>query len=254
MENMSMRFPGRLRRVVFAVILIIGCSSAACGGMNQPLSDSGNTAMKSLPSDVKIIRDETNGTINFLKGRNLSATLESDAHFLKLQMDNNALEVSKAFIDAYCGEFRLIDPSRELAAISVIRDDLGLTHVKFQQVYQEILVSTSEIIVHLDRDNRVYLVNGRYIPTPDHLNIRPGITPTDAKAIVAKNLERDSIDCPRCTADLIIFPETGNGPQLAFRVETSVRVDEGWVYFINAHSGMIMEKQTTIRTRPGSGM
>ena len=251
MENRHVRFPWRLRRIVFAVILIIGCSSAACGGMNQTPSVSGNTSMMpSLPVDAKIIHDETNHTIIFLKGRNLSAALESDANFRQIQAKNDAVAIAKAFIDAYCEEFRLMDPVTELAAASVITDDLGLTHVRFQQIYREIPVSASEIIVHLDRDKHVYLVNGRYIPTPDHLNIQPHITLSDAEAVVAKHLERDHTDCPRCATNLIILPKPGNGTLLAFRVEALIRADEGWIYFIDAHSGLIIERQTTIRSSP----
>jgi Zn-dependent metalloprotease len=204
----------------------------------------------SLPIDAKIIRDETNHTIIFLKGRNLSAALESDAHFSQVQAQNDAAAIAKAFIDAYREEFRLIDPVTELAAASVVTDDLGLTHVRFQQSYQEIPVSASEIIVHLDRDKHVYLVNGRYIPTPDHLNIQPHITLSDAQAVAAKHLERDRADCPRCVTNLIIFPKPGNGALLAFRVEALIRADEGWIYFIDAHSGLIIERQTSIRTSP----
>lgn len=251
MEKLLIEFPWHSRRIVFMVLMIVGCASTACGGLNQTPSGSVNTFMnQSLPKDAQIIRDETNDTITFLIGRNLSSAIESEACFRQFQENNDAEAIAKAFINAYREEFRLIDPHSELMAASVVTDDLGLTHVKLRQAFHDIPVSASEVIVHLDRENHVYLVNGRYVPTPQDLNVQPGITPSDAEAAAAKHLGRDPADCPQCETTLVILPKAGSSPQLAFRMEALIRADEGWIYFIDAHSGLIIERQTSIRFGP----
>ncbi len=250
MENTRMRSRRRPWRIVFAALMITACPLAACGDM-QPhvLSDNHEMVMNlSLPPEATIIRDETRKTIIFLKDPNLSKILETDARFRKLQAQNHAEEIAKAFISAYSKEFLLIDPLEELSVAMMTTDDLGLTHVKFRQVYKTIPVADSEIIVHLDRQQRVYLVNGRYHPTPDQVSMQPAISKAAAKAAVVDNLETTAADIILCDVELIIFPETEKGPRLAFRITVSIRADEGWLYFIDAHTGEILEKRSLVRT------
>ena len=204
-----------------------------------------------LTPDATLLRDENNGTIIYLKGQKLSGILESEKHFRELRTKNNAAEIATLFITVLRHEFRITDPRNELVVTSVSTDDLGLTHVRFIQVYQRVPIAYSEIIVHLDRENHVYLVNGRYIPTPESLNTRPEITPAEAKDIVSSDLQKDVSDALREPLELIIFPQSETGARLAFRIEILMRVDEGWVYFIDAVNGKILERRTLIQADHG---
>jgi bacillolysin len=250
MENTRMWGRGHPWRIVLAALIVTACPLAACGHVHQHvLSDSHEMAMNlSLPSEAKIVRDECRGTILFLKGPNLSQALEADPRFRELQAENQAEKIAKVFISAYSREFLLTDPFEELSVAMVTTDDLGLTHVKLRQTYKTIPVADSEIIVHLDRDQRVYLVNGRYHPTPDQLPLQPAISPAAAEAVVLENLKITASDITPRHVDLVIFPETAKGPRLAFRINISLRADEGWLFFIDAQSGEILEKRSLIRT------
>jgi len=253
MKTEVFKFKCLFRWLISAFLLAIIFSSTSCRGNTQQIPDNENIAMKNndLPRNVKIIRNEKNGSIIFLKGPNLSASLEVDTCFRELKTKNRAADIAQMFITSYRQLFRLANPNDELVPISTLLDDLGLTHIRFQQVYKKIPVLASEIIVHLDKENRVYLVNGRYIPTPDQICIRPDITREDAVAIVENHLGGEACNNNNCPVDLVIYPEQEGVPKLAFRVEVSIRLGEGWVYFIDANEGKVLERRTMLRTYPG---
>lgn len=239
-------------KILLVGLLLTGFSPAACNSLNQTPSNTDTIAMHPLlKPDAILLRDENNGTIIYLKGQKLSSILESEKHFRELQAESNATEIATLFIAAFRHEFKIADPRNELAVTSVSTDDLGLTHVRFEQVYQDIPIASSEIIVHLDRDNHVYLVNGRYIPTPESLNTRPDITPAAAKRIIFNHLQKDVPNPLRETLALIIFARPGTEPRLAFRIEILMRIDEGWIYFIDAVNGKILERRTLIQADHG---
>ena len=199
-----------------------------------------------LPSDVVIRRNVKNETIIFLRGRNLSESLEGDKNFRKLQSKNLLSEIALAFLSAHRLLFKVIQPPDELTVESITTDELGLKHVRFQQMFKGIPVWASEIIVHLDRSNHVYLAQGRYIPTPVTVNICPVLSQEEALRIVAENLEETGSECPRCRSELIIFAALDDGPRLAYRVLATPSVIEGWAFVIDAETGAILEKLPTV--------
>jgi Zn-dependent metalloprotease len=199
-----------------------------------------------LPAGATIRLEKRNGTVIFLKGDNLSVNLEKHEDFLQLQADKQYDVVVLAFLNAHRSLFRLDSPSREFIVKSVITDDLGFRHIKLQQVYRGIPVWASEINVHLDQTNHVYLVQGRYIPTPGELSTQPALTQERALQLVAKDLDRSESDCPGCRVALIIFARFDSPPRLAYRVLTPPGLMEGWAYVIDAETGGILDKISTI--------
>jgi Zn-dependent metalloprotease len=200
----------------------------------------------SLPSDAVIKRDVKNETVIFLRGENLSQELEKEEHFRLLQSQNLFGEIVLAFLTAHRSVFRLVRPTEEFTVTSINTDDLGLKHVRFQQVFQGISVWASEIIVHLNQANQVYLMQGRYVPTPKDLNIHPALNETEAFRIVAEDLKNIGPDCRNCRSELTLFPVTEGIPRLAYRVLATPSLIEGWEYFIDAETGDILEKLTTV--------
>ena len=199
-----------------------------------------------LPSDAVIRRDVNNGTIIFLRGDNLSEGLEGDKNFRVLQSENLLAEIALAFLTAHRSVFKLMRPPDELTVSSATTDHLGLTHVRFQQVFKGIPVWASEIIVHLDQSNHVYLTQGRYIPTPVNVITCPVLSQEKALRIVAEKLEKTGLGCPRCRSELIIFTALDDGHRLAYRVLATPSVIEGWAFVIDAETGAILEKLPTV--------
>src|SRR5215471_15311196 len=60
-------------------------------------------------------------------------------------------------------------------------DEVGMEHVRLQQLYGGVPVTAGELTVHL-RDGGVTAVNARTLPTADKVDIRPQMSPAQAMA------------------------------------------------------------------------
>ena len=120
--------------------------------MERPFSD-----------DVEVRRDPSRDTIRFLRGENLSADLEEEEEYREHRAAGRFAELAIMFIDAHRSAFRFERPEEELIPKEVSTDDLGMTHVKLQQVFRGIPVFAGELLVHFRSPNGVYLVNGSTI-------------------------------------------------------------------------------------------
>lgn len=197
---------------------------------------------------VEIRRDPHLGTITFLKAPNLSAHLKHDEDFAQLRARKQFGDIAHAFIAAYRDEFRLTEPTRELRVESVETDTLGLTHVRLQQTFHDIPVWAAELRVHLNADIQVYLVQGRYIPTPRNLFTLPSLTDQAALQRAADYLRKPLAGCLECQATLVIFASDDTAPHLAYHVSVLLGLAEGWEVMIDAQTGEVLQKLSTIRT------
>ena len=201
-----------------------------------------------LPSNVIIRGNPENGTIILLRGTNLSEGLEGDEEFRELQLQNRLTEIALAFLTAHHVLFKLIQPPDEFTVESITTDELGSQHVRFQQVFEGVLVWASEIIVHLDRANHVYLVQGRYIPTPVDVDTRPVLSQEEVLRIVAESIEDRGLECHTWQCELIIFVPFNDSPRLAYRVLPTTSLISGWVFIVDAQTGSILDKLSTVYT------
>lgn len=187
------------------------------------------------------------GTLTYWQGENLTGPLENDPEFLQLQQENADGGIAMAFVRHYADQLKLKNPADELRLSSVQTDELGMTHVRVRQRYEGIPVWGAEMIVHLNPANQVYLMEGQYIPTPTEIETEPALTPLDAMNRAALHLGKGT--CTGCETELMIYPESpGRGPCLAYRVRIRPSLTEGWNYFIDARTGGILNRYSTVQT------
>ena len=215
----------------------------------KPTNSQQSAAVQPLPARTEIRRDPRLGTITFLKAPNLSEPLEHDTAFAQLQANKQFGDLARAFIHVYRADFRLTQPTDELRVQSVKTDNLGLTHVRLQQTFQDVPIWAAELIVHLNADAQIYLVQGRYIPTPHNLSRDPELTKQAALQRAADHLEHPLTECLKCQAALVIFAATGKAPRLAYRVLALLSVAEGWEVMLDAQTGEVLQKLSTIQSR-----
>lgn len=201
-----------------------------------------------LPNDTEIRRDLNNGTITFLKAKNLSESLEQDDTFCDLQKTNSYDKVALTFLSTYRTFFKIEHPADEFVVKKTTTDDLGFTHVRLRQSFSNILIWGAEIIIHLDQSNHVYLMQGRYIPTPSSLDTAPVLSSDEVLQIVAENLTGKSFNRDNSKPVLVIFVADDNKPHLAYKVPASVSLVEGWEFFVDAKTGSILGKIPTVYT------
>jgi Zn-dependent metalloprotease len=235
------------RQFFFLIFLEILFSPLACANFNkQPdLNHFMNMSME-LSHDAVVKIDELNKTVITLKEQNLSASLEGNEYFRSLQSQNEYAKIGLAFLCAGHLMFQLNDPLDELSVKSLKTDELGFTHIKFQQSYKSIPVWASEIALHLNQQNQVYLIQGRYIPTPVNVNPQPVLSEKEAMKIVAEKVGFTESEFPKCRSEIIIFADTNTAPCLAYHIQASLKMTEGWEFIIDATSGVVLKKLSTV--------
>jgi len=245
----------RIFFLIFFILVVEGISFSAdalkgCGMITISRLQSEFMNMNiQFPTDAIIRRDTKNDTIVSLQGKNLSAELDKNMEFQRFQSEKQFADIALAFLSAYHRMFNLINPPDELNVESVKIDELEMKHIRFKQMFHDIPVWGSEIIVHLNVSNQVNRVEGRYIPTPESIDIKPVLTHEDAFRKVIENLGIKETICPNCQSELVIFLSSSEKyPYLAYRVMTKLNLTEGWLFFIDAKTGNIIEKITTVQT------
>jgi hypothetical protein len=243
------RLPGRW--VVLGLALgVAGWQGFACMDSEPPSALRAEVREERIERpfavDVEVRRDPSRDTIRFLRGESLSADLEEEEEYQKHRSAGRFAEMAVLFVDAHRSAFRLERPEEELIPKGVSTDDLGMTHVKLQQVFRGIPVFAGELVVHFRSPSGVYLVNGSYIATPVDLETVPQLSREEALRIVSAELPAAVGDCDTCEAELVIVQLTGAEPHLAYRVRASVSLAEGWDFFVEAKTGAILHKLPTV--------
>lgn len=186
-----------------------------------------------------IRRDPIRDTIRSLRRAQVADQDASSPALARLRKDGRSLDVALVLLKELAQELRLDSPVEELRAKDVSEDELGMTHILFEQVYRSIPVHAGEIRVHLDRDLNLTSLEGSYIATPRTLNPTPTLSAQQASQIADT----------RASAMLIIFaPSETNEARLAYRVEVTEGIGAASTLFIDAASGAVLNKVSAIRT------
>jgi Zn-dependent metalloprotease len=137
--------------------------------------------------------------------------------------------------------------------VKVETDELGMAHVRMEQVIKGLRVYGQQVITHVDNDGAVQNLTGNYRRDllTTRVNTKPIIKTEGAIARVSRNYHAE-INSP--STELLIYPTT-RGARLAYKVEF---FDENgparMVYFVDARSGRILNKQNLLATNYNPGV
>ena len=183
------------------------------------------------PGEVSVVLRPLAGTPRQIKGEVLQRaqhgfTTGSDPH----------LTTARTFLGANCDLLRLDDPHAELTLTRRHTDDLGRTHLRFQQEYQGLPVWPADVIVHLNPAGHVDVMNGVFVPTPKKLGTVPVLDETAAvehtRAAVPDGAEAEVI-----ASELIIYAPGNTPPRLAWKLELDIALTSRWLVIIDAVNG-----------------
>ena len=139
--------------------------------------------------------------------------------------------------------FGIQNPSNELDLLSSTTDELGQTHLKFQQKYDDVILFKGQMIVHITDDGSIVGVNGKYYPTLI-FNSKPQIT-VDQAISSAKNY-LSKYDFQTATTQLILL-ERGVKFYLAFAINLPSKFMPNMVVYVDAENGNVIYKDNGIR-------
>ncbi|MGR3765908.1 M4 family metallopeptidase [Rossellomorea sp. NS-SX7] len=155
------------------------------------------------------------------------------------------------------------NPKANLKVKKVEKDDLGMTHVRFNQTNNGILVEGSEIIVHYNKNNEITSVNGSYHQAAEEtdINLSPQLSSSNAveKAKSAVKAPEKLTYAP--TSELVIYPFEGKN-HLTYKVNVNFlgEAPGNWFVFIDAKTGEVVDQYNAImhaediKTQTGSGI
>jgi len=155
-----------------------------------------------------------------------------------------------AYLDAASPLMKMKNVQESFKLISMVKDDLGLNHVKFKQMFKGVQVYGAEIIIHGDEAGFDFL-NGVYFADVFLENVVPNITKDKADIIVQSDLgelteydfEIDNLlPHERVKSSLVIYKEEQIGYKLVYKHTIYKNLAERWEYFTDAQNGQIIEK------------
>lgn len=200
---------------VFLAIAVAACSTDIHSSSNPPVDRN--------PTDNPAMRTESQNTQVILAEKNDSNRKDITKY----------AEISLRYLEREKSQYGLDHPRKQLMYKMESVDNLQKKHVKFQQVQNDIPVWGREMIVHLDEQDRVYLVTGEVLGGLRSINTVPGISLEDAARHV-------SYDGELKNGSLYIF-NFDNENYLAYGFTLTKGLMRDFV-FIDAHNGKLIHR------------
>ncbi|MDA0577796.1 MAG: M4 family metallopeptidase, partial [Verrucomicrobia bacterium] len=169
-------------------------------------------------------------------------------------------EDAVAVMDNLAGLFRITNAAEEFRSRKTQGDALGFHHVRLQQMYRGLPVVGGEVIVHFNKADAAYEVNGRYVPDLA-VGIAPALDAARALAIAQADLQalKKPVGALDEAVSLVVYARE-DPPRLAQALTLTYRDAAGeagrWRYWIDALDGSILQRFNDIHNIPppsGSG-
>jgi len=159
--------------------------------------------------------------------------------------DATAVNTSVAHLQARAADWGIRKADDEFRLRRVVRDSLGQTHVRLDQVSQGLPVFGHQLIVHLDQSGAPQSVTGTYLAGIT-ASPRPAVSGHQARAVARGQFPGPLTETPQ--VELLWYPLNGVA-RLAYRVvlnddETPRRV----VAFVDAVTGTLVHSFNDLRT------
>lgn len=193
----------------------------------------------------RVLQKSERGMPLFIKSKPSEATAKDIS-------GKSATRIGQDYLSDVAHLLLIKDPTNEFLKVSQKKDALGKTHMKMQQTYKGIKLYGSEVILHLDKSNRVEAMNGRSRPTPALKSVVPKLSASQALKSVEQDLgaslsktkssNRSAIlTTPDFEEELIIYQKNGT-EVLTRHLTVFPNLMDRWEYFIDAETGKVIDK------------
>lgn len=159
--------------------------------------------------------------------------------------DASAVHTSLAHLQARALEWGIRNAADEFRLRRVVRDALGQTHVRLDQVYLGVPVFGQQLIVHLGDDGAPLSITGNYL-AGIAVAIQPTISGQEARTVARQQFPGPLSETPE--ADLMLYPHD-DGVRLVYRVVlTDEEAPRRIVAFIDALTGDVIHGYNDLRS------
>jgi Zn-dependent metalloprotease len=209
------------------------------------------TVMKQVPvseSGIDRLLADTNGnatvTINDVTQVASFVRLPAGSLDLPAAPDASPEEKARLFFQQYKDAFGLQDVDSDLLHLSTKRDAADGSHVSFQQMYQGVPVFAAILRVHFDSDGQLTAVNGTFLPKIN-LNVIPQLSADAAAGIAVNTIAASNLIIAKNTLQIFrtgLAQGIAGTDHLVYEVEVTDRSNIRDFFFIDAHTGTIVER------------
>ncbi|MEW8971599.1 MAG: M4 family metallopeptidase [Mesobacillus sp.] len=152
-------------------------------------------------------------------------------------------------------------PDQNLKVKSTEKDQLGMTHVRFNQSVNGVNVEGAEVIVHFNKNNEIVSVNGRTTQTitADSVDTNATLSSDEALSAALASVNAPEELTYEPTSELVVLPFEGKN-YTAFKVNVNFMGEEpgNWFVFVDAKTGEVIDKYNGLmhadeQTQKGAG-
>ena len=159
-----------------------------------------------------------------------------------------------AFLTEYRNLFAMQGDLRDLRVEKTTENRYGLRRVTLRQYVSNIPVEGAQYKVQMDGDGRVIMANGYYYPGIE-ISTRASLSANQAISRSKNDLGVTDLSGESNTTELVIFPQRDIG-SFALAWKTVIFAEEpftDWLFYIDAHSGKVLEKYNRLTHVTGTG-
>lgn len=229
-----------LASAVLSTTFLLGFITVSDAAVIGPLSSQSNGHSKTAASDN--VWNENANVPLFVKEKFANEQEKTNA--------DNALD----YLSGHSGKNGIENANKNLKVNDVQEDDLGMTHVRFDQVKNGVKVEGAEVVVHYNEDKEPVSANGYHNPKAAEENIDTTPELTNEKAI---DIAKSSVNAPKDMAyepeaELVIYP-FDDQHYLAYKVNVTYLGDEpaNWFIMVDAKNGQVIDQYNTIASIDG---
>lgn len=199
-------------------------------------------------TELELGLDPAEGTVRHLRG-DLARIVQDLPEYQSARVAGDHLGMSLVTLDALAGVLDLPNPSSSFEPREVLRDELGMAHVKLDQRWQGLPVFGGQIVVHFNPDDEPVQVNGVYAPLP----ARPPASQTTISpaaalaAAVAKVGASDTALIEPTVQELVYWYPRQTRPIVAFKVDLNPGPTESWQVFVSAADGRVLRVLSSLK-------
>jgi Zn-dependent metalloprotease len=190
--------------------------------------------------------DNQSGTLRYLRGE-LNTIVENSDNYQIALIDDNFSQMGLVLMDEINRVMNIQNPSKEFNQSRIQVDELGMTHVHYQQTYQGVPIWGAQVGVHFSSNKEPVEVSGVYTPTPATMQIPQQEISTQTaitKARESLNISGQGLLAPK--VQKMIYWDIDKAAVMSYQVELTPSISEHWLVFVSTSNGDIVHQTRNI--------
>ncbi len=202
--------------------------------------------LETLGEEAELDMDNVLGTLRYLHG-DLHKVIAHSENYQDALSQRDYGQMSIALADELKTVMNVQDPSREFVPQSITEDDLGMVHVKLQQMYQGVPVWGAQTGVHFDADKNPVQISGVYAPSPVGMpEVTGNIDETSAIQEARRTVQATGPDFMPPKVERTIYWDVDRAPVMTYQVELTPSIAQHWHVFVSMNTGQVVHTSKDI--------